>query len=1002
MATVLDDEEALGWVEPLSDRLRDGTVSISPGIPSERKIALRLEFPATVGVQVRENEDLKWKKMMVTFSEIDSLLVLRMISTRNGERHVSKTTTTFPARTCRRITDLDKLKGIGSLAAHFEKHMSDSSTEKTKFVVVSLRAWPKQKQAEIERLWTFLNVHAAFAAKKELNGSSGPVPIGHATAGKKDVRGRAKAFKGPEKSAIPLSLRQKERDRFVGIPSGPSQGVRGASVSAYGNKGMKQGSRLRQAMENQRRGQARSKYTSMGQTPQASSESFRSSFSLSLVGEAPGAAARKGLSAPRRVARMLRRSDVRGSQRANLDESEGWHSSSQRPPPTHLNDQGKRSAKEIISGAGTVAEAKKRARVTPDGHSNQDSADTNVTCPSGQELSAAQEKLREHVYTQRQVVPDRSVATLCRAGPVASQRSSPSNAVGVSSVLQRRSGGISNAGNTCYLAAAMQALLSDRSFIQLLKSQAPTFRQAEAPFAHAILNMAQDRSSDSPLDPGQVRSAISLHFPEFASSEQQDAHEFITRCFDVLEGEMSRHGFNKCPVTQGFSLLEQKLLRCKTCGHTTKPQPELFRSLSLSMPDSNESCVANDNNRTPANLQDLLHEFFAAQNVDLKCQECSAGSAAQSTSEVSLAPRVLVLHLKRFRVQSNGIEGVSLEKVSDPVLVPETLNLDGNLATNALGPTALLCKSPLSANGVAPEKRHGDGPPASLSAARGMTGSRGHPCTTRVTPPRIDDPTVFEDVIDLAGNSSLGDTCGLTQLEPVCSPKATQNVIGSRRCRVRALPAPSVSVPPPGAKRFRVHSPPGAPRARAETPSSHAPLENIPSVCRSLDMSGSDFVDEFPDETQRVEENLPVSLEGNQRIEKIDAFLPIGISHEDAVSALREENYNIVRAVGKALDRQHDERPAKSAAAAVTAQVSALQADMAVVPDCARASGITYRLSAAIRHCSNSAEHGHYQADIRQPDGSWLCYDDSVVSAVDRKVDRERNGYMFWYIAEMH
>ena len=69
------------------------------------------------------------------------------------------------------------------------------------------------------------------------------------------------------------------------------------------------------------------------------------------------------------------------------------------------------------------------------------------------------------------------------------------------------------------------------------------------------------------------------------------------------------------------------------------------------------------------NNQDLVEGFFAPEEVDLTCSECQEGRA-QMLQRFTALPRVVVLHLKRFRFH----KGVS-RKLEDRVAISEVLCL---------------------------------------------------------------------------------------------------------------------------------------------------------------------------------------------------------------------------------------------------------------------------------------------------------------------------------------
>jgi ubiquitin C-terminal hydrolase len=107
--------------------------------------------------------------------------------------------------------------------------------------------------------------------------------------------------------------------------------------------------------------------------------------------------------------------------------------------------------------------------------------------------------------------------------------------------------GISNLGNTCYLASALQMLLSVEGFV---KEIIQSFRQQEGhsncPLRDALATLfissyEQDVKSSNPkhLDPTDLKKAMDDISTLFDGYLQQDAHEFLSTLLDILHDEFS-------------------------------------------------------------------------------------------------------------------------------------------------------------------------------------------------------------------------------------------------------------------------------------------------------------------------------------------------------------------------------------------------------------------------------------------------------------------------------
>lgn len=64
-----------------------------------------------------------------------------------------------------------------------------------------------------------------------------------------------------------------------------------------------------------------------------------------------------------------------------------------------------------------------------------------------------------------------------------------------------------------------------------------------------------------------------------------------------------------------------------------------------------------------------------------------------------------------------------------------------------------------------------------------------------------------------------------------------------------------------------------------------------------------------------------------------------------------------------------------------------------------RQGGADYELIASVSHHGKSPSSGHYTADVRQPDGEWLRFDDDFVSiiSVNQVLQRDTEMYLLFY-----
>jgi ubiquitin C-terminal hydrolase/NACalpha-BTF3-like transcription factor len=607
-----------------------------------------------------------------------------------------------------------------------------------------------------------------------------------------------------------------------------------------------------------------------------------------------------------------------------------------------------------------------------------------------------------------------------RASSHLSPLENPGNIESCARDVELRSG-IVNLGNTCYLGAALQALLCDTEFLSDVRKCSNSSDPDRTPFANALLDMNRTPmrnakslmngsvpTAASQLSPELVISAISTHFVEFGTTAQQDVQEFIMRCFFVLERELAEP-VHRCPVSRNFSVVVENSSSCLTCSRTTTPRNELLRDLSLNMPPNpsdSEKQIAGDNTSVPS-LIDLLKGYFVSQEVDLTCEnESCPGLRASTNSGLALLPRVLVLHLKRFRVECDTSRVFSLVKVSDPVHIPEVLNLEEVLKSHALGPSVLDEHS----NGKMQDADcHSD---ASVTPRMTKTAIDMGPNVVnrmRVGLPAPCGQTNFE-----LGARTLLDKIIAPSSESAASSTRDHDVVRYDQATSDTLDTLPVAdsangggetiaaKTPVRGRLYKVFCEAAEEDQRRPQHSASKPAA-VDAIVKSTqdEISGAeqDDVEEFEmtQNPHRVKHNLrddtAVQIVCNE----------LSVSAEDARSALAEVNFDVTRATGLLLDKRRgvDERYVEDEKCRVNSVLELVAERMLTRQPGVNVAGAAYKLNAIIRHCSSVAEHGHYVCDIRQADDSWACYNDESVeismSAPFEQLDRQKDGYMFFY-----
>jgi len=248
--------------------------------------------------------------------------------------------------------------------------------------------------------------------------------------------------------------------------------------------------------------------------------------------------------------------------------------------------------------------------------------------------------------------------------------------------------GFANLGNTCYMNAILQCLLGIPVFAHDLETPLLLQNVPKSSLYSCLHALEKAKRKNESQEKQQwmlknVKRAISNKAARFSGELQHDAHEFLGQCLDQLKDDIMKPlddgndatgvtCINErktieaaCPVARNFECQITHNIKCTECGNKVTKE-EVFYDFSLDIPERDENTDPDDKN-----IQELLQEYFKEETIQYKCEDCEHESALFS-HHISRLPRVIILHLKRYELNSSCSKYV---KKLDSVDVPLEIDL---------------------------------------------------------------------------------------------------------------------------------------------------------------------------------------------------------------------------------------------------------------------------------------------------------------------------------------
>lgn len=241
--------------------------------------------------------------------------------------------------------------------------------------------------------------------------------------------------------------------------------------------------------------------------------------------------------------------------------------------------------------------------------------------------------------------------------------------------------GLSNLGNSCYMASVVQTLFSLPSFqntyypsasehwekcteplpAECVPCQMHKLADGVLSGRYSIPSATREHpplSHDSPtpvfqdgVRPMGFKALIGKGHEEFSTMKQQDSEEFFTHLLKVLRRTLQRaQDAGELDPTKVFTFAMEQRLQCTSC-HRVRYRNDELDVVSVAVPAIEESKDAEGKVAyRDVLLTDLLDILTGDEGLEYTCPQCDKAVVAHKRSRFATFPDVLVIHAKKFQL----------------------------------------------------------------------------------------------------------------------------------------------------------------------------------------------------------------------------------------------------------------------------------------------------------------------------------------------------------------
>ena len=257
------------------------------------------------------------------------------------------------------------------------------------------------------------------------------------------------------------------------------------------------------------------------------------------------------------------------------------------------------------------------------------------------------------------------------------------------SVLPR---GLSNNSNCCYANCILQCLLHCEQFYKLMMelsndysinidSSTPILKSMIEFFKnYCIIRKSKQFETGGCLDPNNLYKKLFQHepFTNFQHGRQEDAQEFLISLLDGISDEIKKLKLKSTEGVNGVQPLTTPIqdLFMGRNKSVTRITGKAYVSTNL---ESYYTMAINIEDEEVHSIEDALVQDYSKEEIieDFKCPLTGKVEAAQRNIKLKQLPKILIIHLKRFKF----VEGQN-QKILKNVSYGPTLNIPTSILSD--------------------------------------------------------------------------------------------------------------------------------------------------------------------------------------------------------------------------------------------------------------------------------------------------------------------------------